>query len=74
MVMLNDLGRGFGEVMEEREQLELFGDLDLHLFGKGYRKSAGMVMTFLTVLPMIVIYPFAQRYFVKGVVIGSIKG
>ena len=31
-------------------------------------------MTFLTVLPMIVIYPFAQRYFVKGVVIGSIKG
>ena len=74
MVMLNDLGRGFGEVMEEREQRELFGNLDLHLFGKGYRKSAGMVMTFLTVLPMIVIYPFAQRYFVKGVVIGSIKG
>jgi len=34
-------------------------------------KSAGIVVM---VLPMLVVYPFLQRFFVKGVLIGSIKG
>lgn len=25
-------------------------------------------------LPMIIMYPFAQRFFVKGVLVGSVKG
>jgi putative aldouronate transport system permease protein len=28
----------------------------------------------VSILPMIVIYPFLQKYFVKGIMIGSIKG
>ena len=31
-------------------------------------------MTFITVLPIIVVYPFVQRYFMSGMLIGSIKG
>ena len=28
----------------------------------------------VSTLPVIVVYPFLQRYFVKGVMIGSLKG
>lgn len=28
----------------------------------------------LTMLPVMIVYPFAQKYFVKGVMIGSVKG
>lgn len=34
-------------------------------------KSASMIVS---VLPIIMIYPFVQKYFVKGVMIGSLKG
>ena len=34
-------------------------------------KSAGIV---LCTLPILCLYPFLQRYFVKGIVVGSVKG
>lgn len=34
-------------------------------------RSAGIVVM---ILPMLIVYPFLQKYFVKGVMIGSIKG
>lgn len=35
--------------------------------------SLQMACTMIAVLPMMVVYPFVQRFFVKGVMIGSIK-
>jgi putative aldouronate transport system permease protein len=28
----------------------------------------------VAVTPILLVYPFAQKYFVKGVMVGSIKG
>lgn len=37
-------------------------------------ESVKMAMIVLTTLPILCIYPFVQKYFVKGVMIGSLKG
>ena len=37
-------------------------------------QSIKMAAIFFTILPMMCFYPFLQRYFVKGIVVGAIKG
>ena len=37
-------------------------------------ESTQMAITFLVSLPLLVAYPFFQKYFVKGMTIGSVKG
>jgi len=38
------------------------------------QETARMAMCILTIGPIIMVYPFFQRFFVKGITIGSIKG
>lgn len=36
--------------------------------------SVRMAMAVIGILPIIIIYPFIQKYFVKGVIVGAVKG
>ncbi|MEO3944360.1 carbohydrate ABC transporter permease [Gorillibacterium sp. CAU 1737] len=36
--------------------------------------SVRMTVTMIVVLPILIIYPFFQRFFVKGIMIGAVKG
>ena len=37
-------------------------------------RSVTLATMFVTIAPVLVIYPFLQKYFIKGVMIGSVKG
>ena len=36
--------------------------------------SIRMAATMVATLPIIMIYPFIQKYFVKGIMLGAVKG
>ena len=37
-------------------------------------QSIKLTVTMVTVLPIFIVYPFMQKYFVKGITIGAVKG
>ena len=44
--------------------------LDSALNGKVIKYTIAMV----TIIPILLVYPFMQRYFEKGIMIGAVKG
>ncbi len=37
-------------------------------------ESLKLAMTVIATGPIILLYPFVQRYFVKGITVGAVKG
>jgi len=64
------LQRVLGSVDALRQVAEKSG-LDV---GQLPMESMKMAMTIITTGPIILLYPFVQRYFVKGLTIGAVKG
>lgn len=54
------------------DQIAAEAGIDTATFMPDY--SARMATAVLTIGPIIFVYPFVQRYFVKGLLVGSIKG
>jgi putative aldouronate transport system permease protein len=45
-------------------------------FAERFRRAEQIkyAIIIVSVIPILAVYPFVQRYFVKGVMIGAIKG
>ncbi|HPJ03732.1 MAG TPA: carbohydrate ABC transporter permease [Candidatus Limiplasma sp.] len=50
--------------------VQLLGTMNIELPGSSVR----MAMAVIGIIPVLVIFPFVQKYFIKGVVLGAIKG
>ena len=37
-------------------------------------QSIRMALAFTGLLPVAIVYPFVQKYFIKGVIVGAVKG
>lgn len=60
----------FRQAQQLAQQLEMGGDSAFQATPKGIQMTITMVIT----IPIICVYPFVQRYFVKGIMVGAIKG
>lgn len=49
-------------------------DIEKTQAGEGFSEGLTMASIFFTIVPMMCFYPFLQRFFVKGIVVGAIKG
>jgi putative aldouronate transport system permease protein len=56
--------------VQANKALEGMQDTERQMMGLGIRYA----MIIITILPIICIYPFLQKYFVQGVMIGAVKG
>ena len=65
------------EILIQNAEMEISGDVDeLEAMMRRMRMSQTMRYGLIVVssLPMLMIYPFVQKYFVQGVLIGALKG
>ena len=58
------------EALRSNSNASLLGTGAVELPGASIR----MAMAVIGILPVMIIYPFIQKYLVKGVVVGAVKG
>ena len=49
-------------------------DVDLETDTAVTEETVKAALIFISIGPIVILYPFAQKYFIRGVLIGSVKG
>ena len=55
-------------------QIDHMSPDQLKLYSQMSNKSLNAAKVFIAMVPMMCVYPFLQRYFVTGVLLGAVKG
>jgi putative aldouronate transport system permease protein len=64
-------------ITQEETDMAALNELTIKLggiMGSGFVEKMKMATVVATIGPIILIYPFAQKYFIKGTLVGSVKG
>lgn len=62
------------EFLKMRESMGNLSEVELKQLEKVPSMATRMALLFCTLGPILVIYPFFQRFFIRGMTIGSVKG
>ncbi|MNL79950.1 hypothetical protein D3C87_2066700 [compost metagenome] len=54
--------------------IESDSGMEVDAGGFAYTPAVKMAAVLITAVPLLVIYPFMQKYFNKGMLMGSVKG
>lgn len=57
-----------------QHDLSAMSDAEIEMMQKLSGTTVKSAQIFLAALPIILVYPFLQRFFIKGIVLGSVKG
>ncbi len=78
MILLTDDAKIPLQVVLKKLVVDMSGRMESIQFGvdnANYSEESVMYATMVfSIVPMLALYPFVQRYFVKGIMLGSVKG
>ena len=78
MILLTDDSKIPLQVVLKKLVVDMTGRMESVNFGReevNYSEESVMYATMVfAIVPMLLLYPFIQRYFVKGIMLGSVKG
>ena len=62
------------EFLKMRESMGNLSEVELKELNSIPTMATRMALLFCTLCPILVIYPFFQKFFIRGMTIGSVKG